>query len=464
MPVTREQPVECVGERHSFCAVIGSHFCDQHGSADRVFVARIGALKIAVAFLKAEQIRAFSGFLVLFDNLSDEFEAGEDIIHFDMVGFTDARKKLGGDNGFDGVCVCGNAAFFPEDRYNIVKQKRPHPVSGNADKLPVPVARHDPHPVAVGVGSDDKVGTGFLGECDSGEKNIRKLRVWFFDGRKISVRRGLARYNRQLFKAQPAENFRDKLPAGAMQRGVNDAHFLCCVQGAFGRHPLRENLVKEGFVDLLPDQDNAAVAFCFLQVAGANPVKKIDGGDFPAYGIGMLGRKLCTVLPVSFIAVIFLGIVACCDVDARNTAEVAQGKGKLGRRAQIVEKINLDAVCGKNRCGTLRIETGVFSAVVGDGNAAFTGIFFLDQFAEPLCCLHDRINIHSGKSGCHDAAKTCGTETQPLRKPAFDFCGIVADVFQLPAGIRVQFFIGKPFFIVFLRAFVADHFFLLMIK
>ena len=51
----------------------------------------------------------------------------------------------------------------------------------------------------------------------------------------------------------------------------------------------------------------------------------------------MLGGKLCTVLPVSLIAVIFLGIVACRDVDARNTAEVAQGKGKLGRGAKLVK-------------------------------------------------------------------------------------------------------------------------------
>ena len=59
----------------------------------------------------------------------------------------------------------------------------------------------------------------------------------------------------------------------------------------------------------------------------------------------VLGRShLCTVFPITFIAVIFRRIMACRDNDAGDTSEFPQCERKFRRGSQRLEYIRLNAV------------------------------------------------------------------------------------------------------------------------
>lgn len=66
-----------------------------------------------------------------------------------------------------------------------------------------------------------------------------------------------------------------------------------------------------------------------------------DRHNFLSHALVMRRCKLCAVLPVNLVAVVLRRVVAGGDVDAGDAAKLADGKGKLRRRAQRLEPVRL---------------------------------------------------------------------------------------------------------------------------
>ena len=164
----------------------------------------------------------------------------------------------------------------------------------------------------------------------------------------------------------------------------------------------------------------------------------------------MLGRQLGAVLPVDLVAVVFLGVVAGGDVDARLTAVVPHREAQLGRGPQGVEDAHLDPGGGADLGGGPGELHAVEAAVHGDGHAPLLGLLALgaDDVGEALGGVADHIDVHVVQAHGHGAPQPGGAELQGTVEPALDFLGIVLDGLQLGVFLRSQDAAVQPFLIL----------------
>ena len=167
--------------------------------------------------------------------------------------------------------------------------------------------------------------------------------------------------------------------------------------------------------------------------------------DLPVIG----SRHLGAVLPVHLVAVILGWIVACRDHNSRRAAQGAQGKGKLGRRAQRVEHIGLDAVGSQAQSRHIRELRGHAPGVIGDGHALVLGSLSKDKVGKTLGGLADRVDVHPVGSRADNAAQSSGAELQLLVEPLLDLPLVVPDGLKLLLGVLVKIVVLQPEIILF---------------
>ena len=126
----------------------------------------------------------------------------------------------------------------------------------------------------------------------------------------------------------------------------------------------------------------------------------------------MRSQHLCAVVPVGFVAVVLLGVVAGGEDDAALATEVADGEGHFGRGAHIIEEIYLDAVGGEDVGRSLGEEAAVVAAVVAHYHTDLFQILeiLVQVVGEALCGGAHRVDVHAVRSGPHDATQTARAE------------------------------------------------------
>ena len=100
------------------------------------------------------------------------------------------------------------------------------------------------------------------------------------------------------------------------------------------------------------------------------------------------------------------------DVDAGDAAKLADGKGKLRRRAQRLEPVRLDAICRQcQRCflGKFR---GHMTGVKCDRHAFCRAALLDDVICQSLGRTADGVDIHPVNTCTDDAAQSCRTKLQ----------------------------------------------------
>ena len=127
-------------------------------------------------------------------------------------------------------------------------------------------------------------------------------------------------------------------------------------------------------------------------------------------------KHLCTVCPVCLISVVLTRIVACRDVYAALTSEVAYCERAFRRRTHIVEEIYLDTVCREYVSNGLGKQAAVVAAVVAynNRNLLHAGKVLLQIVCQSLCCKPYGIYVHAVASCAHDAAQSARTELEVL--------------------------------------------------
>ena len=123
-------------------------------------------------------------------------------------------------------------------------------------------------------------------------------------------------------------------------------------------------------------------------------------------------KHLRTIVPVCFVAVVFLGVVRRRHVHSRLTAKVANGVGDFGCRAEALEEINLDAVGRENVGNGLGEEPSVVAAVVSHHHTEVVAPCesFVDVVGKTLRRHSHDIDIHAVGTGTHDATQSTRSE------------------------------------------------------
>ena len=69
---------------------------------------------------------------------------------------------------------------------------------------------------------------------------------------------------------------------------------------------------------------------------------------------------------------------------------------------------------------------------------------FVDIICKTLCCLTNRVNIHTIGSGTNDSTQTSGSKLKIHVKTLFDLIVVICDVLQLLFGILIKVRIAQP--------------------
>ena len=168
-------------------------------------------------------------------------------------------------------------------------------------------------------------------------------------------------------------------------------------------------------------------------------------------GVSLFGGQLCAVRPVHLVAVVFLGVVACGDIEAGGGAVMPDGKAQLGSGAEALKNADMDAVCCHNAGGLFCKLLAVEAAVTGDNDALVHSLltFSADNVCEGLSGMADDVDVHVVKTHLHGAAKAGSAELQRCKKAVFDFLFVVSDGFELCPFLFAECGVVQPVLIFF---------------
>ena len=126
-------------------------------------------------------------------------------------------------------------------------------------------------------------------------------------------------------------------------------------------------------------------------------------------------KYLCTVCPVSLVAVVLLGVVRSGNVNTGNCTQLTNGKTYLWGGAEALEQVSLDAVGAEDGCNALGKHATVVAAIVTNNNTLSTFWESLVYVVGKALCGHTyNILVHAVGAYSHDTAQTTGTELQAL--------------------------------------------------
>ena len=128
----------------------------------------------------------------------------------------------------------------------------------------------------------------------------------------------------------------------------------------------------------------------------------------------MRSQYLCSVVPIGFVPVVFAGVVACRNVYSALRFEVSYGERALRCGAQIVEKINLYAVCREDISHSFGKQARVVATVVAHYYRDLLLVFkvHFKVIGKPLCSHSNGVDVHSVGACAHDAAQATRSELE----------------------------------------------------
>ena len=123
--------------------------------------------------------------------------------------------------------------------------------------------------------------------------------------------------------------------------------------------------------------------------------------------VAVMGSEhLCSVRPISLIAVVFLWVVRGGDHYATLAAKFTNSKGYLGRRTKALEEIDLDAVSREDLSGDACEDVAIITAVVSDSyrDLGEGSESLLEVVRQALCSGSDGVAVHAIGAYAHDSA------------------------------------------------------------
>ena len=232
----------------------------------------------------------------------------------------------------------------------------------------------------------------------------------------VAVGNGLGLDDVDVGESETSQHGGNQLDAGAVERSVDNLDVVALLD-AFGVQHVLFDFLHESFVDLGADGDDAALAAVPFDI-----VERLDFLHFVDDAGVMWRHKLAAVVPVGFVAVVFLGVVRGGEHDARLAFEVADGEREFRGGAYVVEEIYRKAIGGKHVGCNLGELAAMVAAVVRDGGFQFlAGEAALDIVGKPLSGHADGVFVHAVGADAHDSAQAASAELEAAVKAFVEF-------------------------------------------
>ena len=208
--------------------------------------------------------------------------------------------------------------------------------------------------------------------------------------------------------------------ATTVDGGVDNLHIVI-FSHCLGRERKAFDTLEIDVVELLTNNLNV------LLIKTANNL--IYRGDFVYFldNVFVVGcNNLRAILPICLIAIVLAGVVRGSHHYTTLAAELTDGKAQLRGGAERLEKVNLEAIGGKDVGSALGKLTTEVTAVVANGNFNLLTLkTFLQIVGQTLCCHTYCIYVHSVGANAKDAPQTAGAELQVLIETFGEFFGVI---------------------------------------
>ena len=180
------------------------------------------------------------------------------------------------------------------------------------------------------------------------------------------------------------------------------------------------HLVQIAAVHLLADEVDERRIALKADILDAHSRCRLDNGLVVGRG------HLRAVVPIGFVAVVFLRVVAGGDVHTRLTAQPTDGKRDLRRGAHIVKQIDADAVGRKDVGRRLGKLAAVVATVVTHHhrNLRQVGKTLQQVVGQSLRGQPHHIDVHAVGAHAHQSAQPTGAELKVLIESIDQFRGV----------------------------------------
>jgi len=293
---------------------------------------------------------------------------------------------------------------------------------------------HHADAVGIGISGHDQVGSYLPGPGNGHFHGRRLFRIGGNHRRKIPADHVLLGYMDNIGEAKGMQGPGNHRHTGAVDRGVDDLHIVVFLHDV-GRKRDAFYLFNEPGVGLFTQDDDVLPGAVEADLFRSDGFHLVDDVDVVGF------HDLAAIVPISFVAVVFFGIMGSGDDDAALASVFPDGERHLGGRPEILKEEGLDAVGGKNASAAFGKEPAVVTAVVTDGHPDLreVGKIPFQIVAETLCGGPHGVNVHPVGTRSHDAAQSAGTKLQILVKRVneFGFVGIGKHTCDGAAGLFV---------------------------
>ena len=385
--------------------------------------------------------------LELLDLLCEELEAGEGVEARNAVLLRRRARHLGGDDALEHRRMRRHGVRQLLRGDDVIGEQHADLIAGQGDILAGLVLEDDAGTVGVRVGADDQINIVLLCQLDGERKAFLVLRVRVLDGREIAVDLHLLGLADNVLVAQTAQDLGHQTVAGTVERRVHQLEIIGNLLYAVRIYRNLNDFAEVSLVGLLRQNTDQTVFDGLIVVCSFYTGEDIGLCHFAGNHVCLGRRKLRAVLPVNLVAVVLRRVVAGGDVDAGDAAKLADGKGKLRRRAQRLEPVRLDAICRQcQRCflGKFR---GHMTGVKCDRHAFCRAALLDDVICQSLGRTADGVDIHPVNTCTDDAAQSCRTKLQIHIETLFNLIFIALNGAQFLFRCLVKVWIFQPFFV-----------------
>ena len=215
-----------------------------------------------------------------------------------------------------------------------------------------------------------------------------------------------------------------------MQRCVNDVQFIAHALDHFGVHQGCLYVFIKGFIHFFADQVEQFLFYCFCLIHALD-LAEISNSVYFCNDAFISGRYyLCAISPVYFVAVVFGGIVGCCQHNARCAAQFSDCEGQHGNGTQGRINEGRNTVCSKDQTCNLCKFRGHETGIVSNGYALVLCAFFQDIVCQALRSFPYCVLVQSVGAVADDAAQAACAEFQFLEEAFLDLV-FIGDASQL---------------------------------
>ncbi len=295
--------------------------------------------------------------------------------------------------------------------YNIIGEHQSRLVTVKDAPLALRVAAHHCQAVSIRVRSQHKVSIQFIAQLHAQRHSLRVFRVRRNNRREIAVNDHLLLHHVDVLEAPSAQGSRDNHAPRSVQRRINDAEVLLAVNHLLVHQCLMHS-VQIVDVHLTTNNLDEVVIRRELHLVNRHLVHLVNNARV------VWSQHLCTIVPISLVAVVLTRVVAGGDVHTSLSTQLTDGEGNFRRGTQALEKISLNAVGREDVSHRFGKQSRVVAAVMTHHHAQvfLAGECLQNVVGKTLCGHTHDVLVHAVRTSTHDATQTTCTKFQILIK------------------------------------------------